>query len=161
MRTTIVILTIFTMIFTLVITDAAAKEEVYRWVDENGVVHFESQPPPKTDAEQITIPSDRSSDIQPWVDPFPGDSDEETEPQVSSYAQQKRDERAKKREEADEKEKLTTAACEQSRKVVAQLEPMTRVLVEQEDGTVIRMDDNDRLERLREEKAYIAENCKK
>ncbi len=56
---------------------------------------------------------------------------------------------------------MTSAACERSRRVVAKLEPMTRVLVRQDDGTVIRMDDNDRMERLSEEKAFIAENCNK
>ena len=59
------------------------------------------------------------------------------------------------------KEEEITALCDQHRRVVAQLQPMPRVIVEQEDGTVTRMDDNDRLEKLRESKTFLAENCDK
>jgi hypothetical protein len=34
-------------------------------------------------------------------------------------------------------------------------------MVEYEDGTVVRLDDNERLKTLDEAKAYIAENCNK
>ena len=51
--------------------------------------------------------------------------------------------------------------CKNNRERVATLEPVTRVLYEQEDGSVVRMDDNDRLEKLAESKAFIAENCDK
>jgi hypothetical protein len=160
MRTNIFYLIVLTAVFTLSATNSAAKDEVYRWVDENGVVHFENRAPRQADAEKITIRANQDSDIQPAMEASPKDTNDELDSEVS-YAQQRRDERARTRQEASEKEKMTTATCEQSRKVVAQLEPVTRVLVEQEDGTVIRMDDNDRVERLREEKAYIAENCNK
>jgi len=160
MRTTIIFLAIFITISTLSIDSVVAKEEVYRWVDENGVVHFENQAPGQTDAEQISLPSENRRDSQGSSETVYGDTEQESEPQVS-YAQQKRDERARKREETAGKEKLTAAACEQSRKIIAQLEPMTKVLVKQDDGTIIRMDDNDRLEKLHKEKTYIAENCQK
>jgi len=160
MRTTVILLTIFTTAFTFSANSAIAKDKVYRWVDENGVVHFENQAPSQTEAEQISIPSDHRSDNQTASESPYEDSAQEPESQVS-YAQQQRDERARERKEAAEKEQLTAATCEQSRKVIAQLEPATRVLVEQDDGTIIRMDDNDRLERLREEKNNIAENCQK
>ena len=49
--------------------------------------------------------------------------------------------------------------CEQARVAVAKLEPMPRVMVTQADGSTIRMDDNDRLEKLGEAKKFIADNC--
>ena len=158
MRTRICFFALFTAIIAFPITDASAGNEVYRWVDEDGVVHFENLAPQQGDAEKITIKSNRNTNYQPGMDTVPEKTDEEIDTDAS-FAQQRRDERAMKRQEAAEKGKLTAATCEQSRIVVAKLEPMTRVLVEQEDGTVVRMDDNDRLERLREEKAYIAEKC--
>jgi len=158
MRTNIFFLTVITLILMLSATDVLAKDEVYRWVDENGVVHFENQAPEQGGAEKIAIRPNQNTENQSSMDVSPQDANGDVDSEVS-YAQQRRDERARKREEADEEKKLTAAGCEHSRKVVAQLEPMTRVLVEQEDGSVIRMDDNDRLARLREEKAYIARNC--
>jgi hypothetical protein len=155
MRTTILFLTSFTTIFLLSITSVLAQQDVYRWVDEDGVVHFESQAPRQTEAEKIHIKPDRKMGIQPAPDTYDGDEGDSG----TSIAQQKRDKRAKQRKQAKEKKQFTAAACEASRNVVATLEPKTRVLVHKEDGTVVRMDDNDRLERIREEKAYIAENC--
>ena len=78
-----------------------------------------------------------------------------------SYAQQLRDERAQQRQEFAEQKKETDALCEQHRGRVQQLEPMTRVMYEKPDGTVTRMDDNDRLEGLNESKTFLAENCNK
>ena len=160
MRTNIFFLSVFTTIFLLSMTDVLAKEEIYRWVDENGVVHFENKAPAQIEAEKVTIQSTRNTGIRPYTDAPDANTGEEIDSEAS-YAQQRRDERAKKRQAANEKEKMTAAGCENSRKVVAHLEPKTRVMVEQEDGTVIRMDDNDRLDRLGEEKAYIAKNCNK
>ena len=160
MRAHIILLTVLTTIYTLSITDVQAKEEVYRWVDENGVVHFENQAPQQSEAEKISIKSDRSTNVQPAPDATYENEDESIDTKTS-YAQQRRDERAIKRQEAADKEKLIDASCEHARTDVASLEPMTRVLMEQEDGTVVRMDDNDRLEKLREAKAYIAGNCGK
>lgn len=160
MRTHIILLAVFTTIYTLSMADAQAKDEVYRWVDENGVVHFENQAPRQANAEKITIKSDRSTNRLPDPDAIDETTDESIETETT-YAQKKREERAKKRQEAADKEKLIAANCEQARADVARLEPMTRVLVEQEDGTVVRMDDNDRLEKLGEAKAYIAKKCRK
>jgi len=158
MCTKIYSLALFTMIFTLSATNALAESAVYRWVDENGVVHFENQAPRQVNAEVIIIKSSPNRDEQAALGTAPEDTAEKTVTETS-YAQKRRDERAMKRQEAIENEKLTAANCEYNHRVVAQLEPMPRVLLEQKDGTVVRMDDNDRLERLGEAKAYIAENC--
>ena len=164
MRTKIYYLALFTTIFTLSMTIVSAESEVYRWVDDDGVVHFENRAPRQADAEIITIKSDRSRDSQASIDTPSQDTAPAVDTEASteaSYAQQRRDERAIKRQEAAKKEKLTAAMCENSRTVVARLEPMNRVLVEQEDGALERMDDDDRLQRLDEAKAYIAKNCGK
>ena len=158
MRITVIFFVILTATFVLPATDAVAKDEIYRWVDENGVVHFGSRAPAQTDAKQISIRQNRDGNTQPSSEPAPADISQQEEPQVS-YAQRRRDERAKKRIEAAEKDKLTAAECESNRKIIAELEPATRVMVQQEDGSVIRMDDNDRLEMLAEAKAYVTENC--
>ena len=70
-----------------------------------------------------------------------------------------RDERAEARREKEAEAKVTAKSCEKAREVVSQLEPSPRVNVTHEDGTVTRMDDNDRLETLGKAKAFIAGNC--
>jgi len=153
------IVTIFTVILfaTLVLsaTQAVGKDEVYRWVDENGVVHFGDRPDGQANSEVIEIKSDPGTSVPAYSAPAATDSS----PQEPSVAEQRRIDRAEKRKEAAEQQEAIAAGCEQRRQLVAQLEPSTRVIVEYEDGTIGRLDDNERLETLGEAKAYIAEKC--
>lgn len=158
MRLAIIILALVITTFSFFSAEAMAEEEIYRWVDENGVVHFGGLPPIETNAEQISIPTSKISDTPYSADPAPADADAPLGPQPS-VAQQLRDERAEKRAEAAEKNREIAEACEQRRTIVSQLEPSTRVMVTSEDGTVTRMDDDVRLETLNEAKTYIARNC--
>ena len=154
MRIATILMAIFISILVLSATDAIAKDEIYRWVDENGVVHFGDRPGGQAGVEKIDIPESQINSTQPTSAAAATDTS-----QPPSRAQQQRDERAEKRKEAAEKKQAIAAGCEQRRQLVAQLEPSTRVMVRLEDGTVTRMDDNKRLETLGEAKAYIAKNC--
>jgi hypothetical protein len=140
--------------------DVMAGNEIYRWVDENGVVHFGEQPPEKGNAQSVSVQQSAGIDANPSTDATPANPEDPLEPQPS-VAQQRRDERAEKRAEREENERITAAACAQKRTLVSQLEPSTRVMVRMEDGTVTRLDDNVRLETLNEAKTYIANNCEK
>ena len=140
------------------VTDALAEGEVYRWVDENGVVHFGDQPEAAANAEVVQIQPGPAGSSQPSSAKTAGAGSDQ-DGANPSYAQTLRDERAAKRKEAAEQQKFVAGNCERSREVVAQLEPSPRVNVTHEDGSVTRMDDNDRLRVLNEAKAYIAENC--
>ena len=153
MQKAIIIKTIIVATLAFAAVDALADDEIYRWVDENGTVHFDKQPPANTDAKQVDLQLHQSGVVP--SDPTP---DQQAEPQAS-YAQQQRDERAKKREENAEKQEITDAGCAQRRKIVSELEWTPRVMMKYEDGTVEQMDDNVRVETLDEAKAYIAANC--
>ena len=138
-------------------TQTVAEEQIYRWVDKDGVVHFEPRPEGRADAEVVELK--RAPDYDSPSSPEPS-SPYATDPQPSQ-AQKQRDERALGRKEAAEKQKEMDVLCERSRDRVATLEPSTRVMHQQKDGTVIRMDDNDRLDKLAKSKAFLAENCDK
>ncbi len=154
MRITTILVTILIATSVLMATDAMAEDEIYRWVDENGVVHFGDRTEGRADVEKIDLKAD--SDISPS-----SSAPASTDTSQPSYAQQRRDERAKTRKAAAEKEKGLAEGCAHHRQLVSQLEPSTRVMVRYEDGTVVRMDDNERLKSLAESKAFIAENCNK
>jgi len=153
------IATIFMVILfaTLVLsaTQAVANDEIYRRVDENGVVHFGDRPDGQVNSEIIEIKSAPGTNTPAYSAPTATDSNQ----QELSVAQQRRNDRAEKRKEAAEQQEAIAAGCEQRRQLVAQLEPSTRVIVEYEDGNIGRLDDNERLETLAEAKAYIAEKC--
>lgn len=151
---------IFIGTFTMWASKSAAQEEVYRWVDENGVVHFGDRAPEQSDAEKVSILQSHGISAQPSADPAPVNPTDAQDPQPSA-AQQIRDERAEARREREANAKVTAENCTKARELVSQLEPSTRVIVKNEDGTVTRMDDNDRLENLGKAKAFVAEHCDK
>jgi hypothetical protein len=159
MRFAILFIAVFIIPFALSVSDAAAKGEIYRWTDDNGVVHFGERLEGNTNAEQVKIWKSPASPEPSSTEPSK-DEDQQPESQPS-YAQQKRDERKKKRQENAEQQNAIAAGCAQRRQIVSRLEPSTRVMVENEDGTVSRLDDTIRLESLAEAKAYIAEKCNK
>lgn len=138
--------------------DAVADDEIYRWVDEDGVVHFGDQPNAAGDSEAIEIknnPTRGSQAPSPAKAAVPDNSME----QKVSIAEQRRVERAERRKLASEKREAITAGCEQRRQIVARLEPSPRVMIENDDGTIERLDDDKRLEMLDEAKTYIRNNC--
>lgn len=157
MRSTTVLLTMLLASLTLSTTIVLAEETIYRWVDKDGVVHFSNRPEGHENAEIIDIKSERGTG--PEADPEPS-SPYDTNPEAS-YAKEQHEERVRARKLAAEKQREMDVLCKNNRERVATLEPVTRVLYEQEDGSVIRMDDNDRLEKIAESKAFIAENCDK
>jgi hypothetical protein len=144
-------------ILALSTTQTVAEEQVYRWVDKDGVVHFEPRPEGHADAEVVELM--KAPDYDSQSNPEPS-SPYVTDPQPS-YAQKQRAERERGRKEAAEKQKEMDVLCKNNRDRVATLEPSTRVIIRLEDGSVTRMDDNDRLEKLDESKAFVAENCNK
>ena len=159
MRISRILMTVLITAFVLMAMDAIAKDDVYRWVDENGVVHFSNQPNDAASAEKVDIQQDTGTNTQPGSGV---DSNAiYAPPSEPSKAQQQREERAKNRKAATEKAEAVDAGCAQRRQIVAQLEPSTRVMVRGEDGEVYRLDDNERLKAIDEAKAYMAEKCDK
>ena len=160
MRIATIIMAILITTLALSARDAVAEDEIYRWVDKNGVPHFSDRPADHTRSEKVTVPPSKVGTVEPATQTQHNDSDQAAEPQPS-YAQQIRDDRAEKRTGAKENAKIIAEACAQRRKIVSQLEPSPRGIIRYEDGTVSRMDDNERLEMLGEAKTYIAANCDK
>lgn len=132
-----------------------AEEKIYRWVDENGVVHFGDRVEGNKEAEVIKV--EKSPEYTAPANEDPIYATKTGEP---SYAQQKREARAEKSKKAAKEREEVAAWCDYHRGMVARLEPMPRVIIEKSDGSVERMDDNDRLENLKVSKDFVAANCK-
>ncbi|MDX2428768.1 MAG: DUF4124 domain-containing protein [Xanthomonadales bacterium] len=164
MRFSIIIATVFIAITIALVPHTSAAAEVYRWVDENGVVHFGDLAPDQGNAEKISVQPSPGAQSSPLSDPASDSAspytEQATDPQPS-YAQQLRDSRAAQKQERAEKAEVSSEICQLAREVVSRLEPSTRVNMVHKDGTVTRMDDNVRLEKLAEAKALVAENCDK
>lgn len=137
---------------------ALAATEVYRWTDENGVVHFVDTPPGNSEARKVVI----EEAYRPGTTgayPAPGDTASEDGEPPLSLADQRREEiaqnREKRRSEAAERERL----CAQYRQRLQQVEPARRVLYTDENGDTVRMDDDQRMAAVKESKDYLRRNC--
>jgi hypothetical protein len=147
-----------------------AATEVYTWTDDNGVVHYGDSPPEAGESKKINVeeayrpgtagayPGD--DDKQPPSPPQAGeDAREEAGESVHSAAEQRREKIAKDRKERREEQAETARMCERHRKRLEQMEPARRVFYTNEQGESVRMDDNQRIALIEEDKEYIQKNC--
>jgi hypothetical protein len=156
-----------------VISGNAVANEVFKWTDENGVVHFGDRPPEGQNTQIIDIPqAPRSSnalanpspdDAQPGSDSSAADATKlpgEEEEAPLSLADQRREQIATNRQEKREAREETEQMCAKHRQRLTQMEPARRVFYTDETGQSVRMDDDVRMDLIAEDKAFIAENCK-
>jgi len=155
-----IIIAVLLMTLSGMATDAGAQEKIYRWVDENGEVHFGDTPPQNGTAEQIEVVPDTVSTVPPASPANDAESGAPAEA-MPSEAEQLRQERAEQRRQREAQAKELAKACEQQQKLVDDLEPSPRVIVKMKDGTVTRLDDDVRLKTLQEARDFIAKNCNK
>jgi hypothetical protein len=154
----------------LAATAPAEAQQVYRWVDENGVVHFGDLPPEGVEATPVSVRPNAVQSVSPGnpakpAGPAPGETAEpgaggETggEPELS-LAEQRRKERSERREENARQARELEQQCDAMRKQKNWLEPSPRVLVRAEDGSTRRLDDAERERVLAEANAFLQANC--
>jgi uncharacterized protein involved in type VI secretion and phage assembly len=124
---------------------------VYSWTDENGTVHFSESQPEGQDVREQSIPQG----APPATDnPY---QDVDTGPSV---AQQRRDEIARKSEEAQVNNAVKGMECSAWQAEVDRLEPNRRVFYTNDQGETVRMDDVERTNQVAKLKSQIAKNCK-
>ena len=148
----------YLFLFSLLVSASPAllAQQMYKWTDENGVVHFSETPPPEQQAEVTDIPPGAA----PMGQQAPASGEAEDLPAAgTSAAQQRRDEIAARAELARAEEEAYRAQCPSQRDIVEQLEPHRRVYYQNEDGETVRMDDVERVNKVAEAKEFIARHC--
>lgn len=84
---------VFPVILAAAAVSAVHAAEIYRWTDENGVVHFsQTAPPVSTEADRVELQDTRPSDFDPEADIY-GVAEQEARMQAL------REEREQKRQE--------------------------------------------------------------
>jgi len=118
--------------------------QIYTWVDEQGVTHFDAQPPQGREAATVVTPS------RPTDKPS-------TLPRSNTIGDQKAIDQSVKKQVAEQQAQLK-AFCEQARTNLAQLQNNPR-LREEVDGEMRRLTEEQRQERTAEAQRQITENC--
>ena len=147
------ICTFFVAFFCLFVTanSQAQDKKMYSWTDENGTVHFSETQPEGQDVREQNIPQGApAATDNPYQDVDSG----------PSYAQQRRDEIARKSEEAQVNKAVKDMECSSWQAEVDRLEPNRRVFSTNDQGETVRMDDVERTNRVANLKSQIAKNCR-
>jgi hypothetical protein len=141
------------VVLTLAMTGPLAEaQKMYKWTDENGVVHFSATPPPGEEVESTEVPPGAEKLGQDPSTLAPASD-------MPNEAQQRRDELAQKRDQARAESQAREAQCAAKRAEVERLEPHRRVFYTDENGETVRMDDQVRVDRVAAAKQFIQENC--
>ncbi|WP_095055876.1 DUF4124 domain-containing protein [Pseudomonas sp. Irchel s3b2] len=134
----------FTAGLLIILSPLCTAGQIYKWVDAQGVTHFDAQPPPGREPTLVVTPA-----------PPVGKPSTPTHSNVIGD-QQAIDNKVKK-QIAEQQAQLKTF-CEQARTNLAQLQNNPR-LREDVDGEMRRLTDQQRQERITEAQKQIAKNC--
>jgi hypothetical protein len=135
----------------LICTSTLAEERIYKWTDENGEVHYTSEPPPDAEAEPFVLKKDKLPEAPPAsavVDNSFNDAPEptpaDTEDEGPTPAELK---------------KQAAELCERGRFLVETLEPRPQAVLTQPDGSVRALSDSERQQRIDRGHRLIREYC--
>lgn len=130
----------------------AFSASVYKWTDENGVVHFGDRQPTGQASEKINVRTGTPA----------ADNDRASPQERLKSLQEEQDKEAASEQEKARQEairKQRQAACEKARKNLETLNTYSRIRIEEEDGE-IRYLSPEEIEAQREKhQRLIEENC--
>lgn len=136
----------------LVASFTVHAQQMYKWTDKDGVIHFSETPPADQQAESTEIPAG----------PPPMGQEQITQDGIDgsvSAAQQRRDEISQNHQQAQANAAQREAQCAAMRAEVARLEPNRRVFYTDDQGETVRMDDQVRVEKVAAARKFIEQNC--
>lgn len=119
-------------------------ENVYRWVDDEGVTHFTAHPPKNRRAEQLRTQTGHSEPVD-YSKQYP-DSEEPRQEQTNGQNQ------GPSQAELDD-------ACQRARANLRTLEQGGRIAEEAEDGSRRYLSEEDKAERAERARQTIEETC--
>lgn len=126
------------------ISPLSMAAQIYKWVDAQGVTHFDAQPPQGQEATTVVTPSSPASNRPP-------------PPRSGAIGDQQAIDKKVKKQVSEQQAQLKEF-CEQARTNLAQLQNNPRIR-EDVEGEMRRLTDQQRQERISEAQKQIAENC--
>ena len=127
--------------------------EIYKWVDDEGKVHYSEKPPNKAPKDSIeTIKIRDNTDTQRASKKL-GEKSKSLDERREERKKEKTDMAAKKQQLEANK-----ARCEQAKKYLASLQN-PKVTVTESDGTVRALGEEERQEKIKNGKKMVSEAC--
>lgn len=136
----------------LIVLTPPAMAEMYKWVDENGNVHYtQERPPPGIKGDTIKPP--------PAVDSEAAEKQLESRQELLNDAREGRAKSAEEAKLAADDKTFNAENCNRAKQTVAAYQ-VPNALVEQPDGSRKRYTEEERLKGLSEAEGRVKEFCK-
>ncbi len=138
------------MVAMLLMSSQLWAEKIYKWVDENGQIHYSSTKPEGQEAETVKVRKGPKVPPKPASEVAADDDKLPIDPDVAAAAKQQL-------AAADQANR--SRQCEVARKNVAALNASVRVQRTNENGEKVRLTDEQRLDALQTAQQAIREFC--
>ena len=143
----------------LLILCGAAQAEIYRWVDENGVINYSQLKPHNQEASPLHEPRKRRNPYSAPAEPLPPTAPG-SEPQFSQRQRAMLDDlRAAEVERQAAVGRIRETNCATSRRVLEKLQQNGRIRRRSADGNVSVMPEEERQAQIQAAQESIALNC--
>jgi len=145
----------------IAISSQSAADQIYRWVDDKGVVNYTQLKPRDADAEAITT---QGGVHAAKAEPAPSTTTAVTDPATGQPLSPEQEQmleglRAAERSRQAEIAKLRAENCQQSKDILARLTVKNRIRVRGDDGEYRVMAEDERQSRISEAQENIAQYC--
>lgn len=138
----------------LFLSPTIGQSEIYRWVDENGMVHFDDRPgsgnKEKIDIKTSDTSSSPDTELQNWV--------EQEKRLLEIYEEERQEKKLKKAEQEQEKMKLKKK-CAEAKDYERTLNESSGLYFLDEKGERIHVSAEEKDAEVREIKEFIKKNC--
>jgi hypothetical protein len=128
--------------------------EIYRWVDENGMVHFDDRPG-SGNKEKIEI---KTTDTSSSPDTELQDRVEQEKKLLEIYEEERQEKKLKKAEKQEEKKKLKKK-CAEAKDYKRTLDESSGLYFLDEKGERVHVSAEEKDAEVRELKKFIKKNC--
>lgn len=129
--------------------DALADDTVYKWMDEDGVVHYSARPPEGIEYEIVGVDTRDESRATEAAD------DRDAAPETAAAEPPEQPEMAR----AEPDPELVAARCQQARQNLQNLTQRPNIVVRGDDGEQRQIGDDERQRMIDEARAFIDEWC--
>jgi len=136
----------------------AVADEIYRWVDEDGVVNYTQQKPRGTEVDTLTT-SSGAPRVREETPAVPVTSAATQQPLNAEQQKMLEGLQAEERNRQQEIVQIKEQNCQQSRDVLSRLTIKNRIRVKGEDGEYAVMPEDERQDRIAKAQEGIALYC--
>lgn len=143
------------LITILFLSPTIVQSEIYKWVDENGMVHFDDRPgsgnKEKIEIKTTNTSSSTDTELQERV--------EQEKKLLEIYEEERQEKKLKKAEQREEKMKLKKK-CAEAKDYQKTLDESYGLYDLDENGERVILSEEERNAKVKELKEFIKKNCK-